>query len=123
MLREYPANQVAGESRRRWFSDDDWDVIVWQDESNRVVGFQLCYDRTRDEHALTWRQGRGFTHQKVDAGEDDAQHYKQSPILIADGKFDPQIIAKTFVEKSAKMDPAVADFIRDKLAEMSMRTD
>ena len=123
MLHEYPANQVTGESRRRWFSDDDWDVIVWQDDSNRVVGFQLCYDRTRDEHALTWRQDRGFTHQKVDAGESDVQHYKQSPILIADGKFDPQALANTFKQKSAKMDPAMAAFIHDKLAEMSARTD
>ena len=47
--------QRAGEPRRRWFASDDLDLIVWLDEADRFVGFQLCYDKGRSERALTGR--------------------------------------------------------------------
>ena len=36
--------QVPGEPKRRWFSSDDIDLIVWLDDSGAPVSFQLCYD-------------------------------------------------------------------------------
>ena len=39
------ARQVPGEGKRRWFRDDDFDLIIWYDDSDTVFGFQLCYDK------------------------------------------------------------------------------
>jgi len=46
MLREVPnVRQIKGESKRRWFSDDYFDLIIWLDETDEIVGFQLGRDR------------------------------------------------------------------------------
>jgi hypothetical protein len=42
----------AGEPARRWFSSEDLDLIVWRDPAGRPIGFQLCHDEPRHEHAL-----------------------------------------------------------------------
>ena len=33
--------------RRRWFTDNDyWDLYVWtNEETNKIVCFQLCYNK------------------------------------------------------------------------------
>ena len=44
------------EPRRRWFSDEYFDLVVWQSAGDGIVGFQFCYDKARTERAVTWRQ-------------------------------------------------------------------
>lgn len=119
MLQERKARQIRGESKRRWFSDSEWDLIVWQDSAGSVVGFQICYDRTLDEHALTWNRDSGFAHQRIDDGEDRLLHHKQSPILVSDGEVDIRELTSAFVEKSRSMDPELARFIRVQLKRYS----
>lgn len=92
--------QVPGEPRRRWFSSPDLDLIVWLDDDEQLVGFQLCYDKTRGERALTWRLGRGYDHMGVDDGESGPGQYKSTPILVADGFFDRARVAEIFLECS-----------------------
>lgn len=115
MLREQKVAQVAGESPRRWFSDDDWDLIIWQDDDGTILGFQICYDRLRSEHALTWDHNNGFSHQRVDDGEDRPARHKQSPILVDDGHVDFRALSARFNKKSRMMDPELVDFIAVKL--------
>jgi hypothetical protein len=79
--------QVEGEPKRRWFSSPDLDLIVWLDDEESLVGFQLCYDKTRGERALTWRDGRGYDHNAVDDGEQSPGQYKSTPILVAAAHF------------------------------------
>jgi hypothetical protein len=43
--------QIPGEGFRRWFSDGDFDLIVWY-AGGEIAGFQLCYDKGRRERAL-----------------------------------------------------------------------
>ena len=63
LLRELAdIRQVPGEPRRRWFSSPDLDLIVWLDDADTMLGFQLCYDKSRGERALTWRADRGYDH-------------------------------------------------------------
>ena len=82
MLREVnEVQQVPGEPRRRWFASEALDLIVWEDADRRVTGFQLCYRVDDDEKALTWRAGRGFTHNRVDDGEGRPARHKMSPVL------------------------------------------
>jgi len=39
MLREIrDVRQVSGEPMRRWFSDEDFDLIVWLDPEDRIIG-------------------------------------------------------------------------------------
>jgi hypothetical protein len=122
MLVEYRnVRQIGGEGYRRWFSDDYFDLIVWYEGTRHnhrgINGFQLCYDRTGYERALTWQRGRGFSHEKVDPGEEGRLGLKSTPILVADGVFDPGAIAERFREASRGMDPQIVDLVLDRLAQ------
>jgi len=93
MLREeQDVRQIPGDLKRRWFSDDFFDLIVWFDDRGRFHGFQLCYDRTAAPRALTWRKDLGYAHDKIDDGESRAGLHKSSPMLSRDGFFDAKSI-------------------------------
>jgi hypothetical protein len=107
--------QVAGEPRRRWFSSPDLDLIVWLNDEDQLVGFQLCYDKSRAERALTWRLGRGYDHMGVDDGESGPGQYKSTPILVADGFFDRERVAGLFLESSEGVPQDIRDTVADLL--------
>lgn len=109
--------QIPNEPRRRWFRSDDLDLIVWFDESGVPTGFQLCYDRTRAERALTWRAGFGFLHTGVDDGEQAGLWYKEAPILVGDGELDANGLSDHFLAASAGLPPGIAGFVGNKLKE------
>jgi hypothetical protein len=106
--------QVAGEGRRRWFTDEYFDLIVWYDPANRPTGFQLCYDRETHERALTWTQDHGFQHNRVDTGEVPG-HAKMTPIIVADGTFDHDRVVERFRRASADIDTRVRSFVMERL--------
>ena len=86
MLRELPnVKQVAGEPKRRWFFCHEIDLVVWEDEDGNVCGFQLAYDKHRNEHSFSWNKDRGFAHY-VDDGEPSAS-VNNTPFLYANGPF------------------------------------
>ena len=91
MLRELShVRQISGGRPRRWFQSHDEDLIVWYAENGSIYGFQFCYGRNRKERALTWTAEQGFSHNKIDAGDRDGMRYAGTPILVADGIFDPR---------------------------------
>ncbi len=104
---------------RRWFSDNDFDLIVWFEENNDIHGFQLCYDKQRIEHSLTWRIKNGFTHEKIDDGEHEPLSYKKSPIMIAAGKFDIDRVLNRFMTNSTEIDNEIVWFVTNKIAALS----
>jgi hypothetical protein len=53
--------QVPGEPTRRWFSDENFDLIVCFAPENEVIGFQLCYDKEIEQKALSWLKQDGYT--------------------------------------------------------------
>ena len=106
--------QVEDDDFRRWFMDEFFDLIVWYDKQNKITGFQLCYDKVRNEHALTWRSGRGFIHTRIDDGERPGSS-KMSPILVADGAFDKMSIAERFKRESGQIDPEIAALVFEKV--------
>lgn len=117
MLREIKwVSQVEGEPLRRWFASHNLDLIVWQDDS-AVVGFQLCYDKVYQERVLIWQSTSGYSHTLVDSGECRPGRHKAAPILIPGGNFDPNQVAREFVEKSAAIEPEIFDFVYSKLLE------
>lgn len=109
--------QIPGEPRRRWFSDRDFDLIVWFDKDDVIIAFQLCYDKQKNEHALTWRAPSGYYHNRVDTGEYHPLQPKATPILVSDGVFDYLRIAEAFGQAKSEIEPRIADFVYEKLLE------
>ena len=96
-LREIVASsQHQGESQRRWFTSAEQDLYVWQGDEGEIVAFQLCYDKSRNEHALYWRSDRGYAHLRVDDGE-ASSFSSETPILLADGACDIAAVRRRFL--------------------------
>ena len=109
MLQEIEqTKQISSEPFRRWFSDRVIDLIVWYSpDKSVIVGFQLCYRKGIDEHALTWLQGKGFSHNRIDDGEGRPAGHKMTPILLPDGTFEKDSLLTDFEEASREIDPEV----------------
>jgi len=118
MLKEQSCRSVSNEPHRRWISDDYFDLIVWIQPDSSFLGFQLCYDKTGKERALTWTPKGGFTHQAVDSGETNP-NANLTPILIADGHFPAEIVKREFLSRSAEIDPQIRDLVLAKINEHS----
>lgn len=117
MLRELPdTRQIAGEPRRRWFFSSELDLIVWLDDQDEPIGFQLCYDKYRGERALTWHKDRGYDHAAIDDGENVPSQYKSTPILVADGLFERDRVKAAFLAASAEVPETIRRFVADALA-------
>src|SRR5215831_11788516 len=71
-----------GSGRRRWFADDEMELIVWYAETGAITGFQLCYDIRGKEGAFTWRDGADVWHTAIDSGEDSPLH-NRTPIMVS----------------------------------------
>jgi hypothetical protein len=116
VLIEFPnVHQRSDEPRRRWFQAGDEDLIVWFGDDDRILGFQLCYDRARGVCALTWDQNAGYSHMRVDDGEAIGKARKSSPILLPDGAFDAPAMLARFAAISAELPQEVAAFVRCKI--------
>ena len=108
MLKECKnVRQIKGDRKRRWFSNDYFDLIVWFDEDEEIFGFQLCYDIKRFERALTWREDIGYSHNRIDSGEYGGLNLKASPILVRDGYFNKVEIDDRFLKESAGIDQKI----------------
>ena len=112
MLKEIrEVRQVPGDARRRMFSSEDLDLTVWFDARDEVLGFELCYDKGKDERAMRWSRENGFLHQKVDDGENRPGRHKGTPILLPDGMFPSKRISRLFQYSSRDIDHSIAEFI------------
>lgn len=117
LIEHETVRQVEGERTRRYFSDDDFDLIVWSEADGTIAGFQLCYDKERDERALTWKRGEGYSHERVDTGEVAGK--AKTPVLVADGVFSASVIAERFNAASTAIDQAVFRFVCEKILSYS----
>ena len=115
MLRELNTRQNANDYFRRWFNDEIFDLFVWYDGDRRApVGFQLCYDKNRREGALTYLEGRGYTFNAVDAGEDSTWN-GATPVLREGGAFPRARVLETFAARSQGIDAEVRRYVIEKL--------
>src|SRR5262245_37573944 len=115
MLREIGSPRQDGiRGVRRWFQDEYFDLYLWHDTSGAPIGFQLCYDRTRKEGAITWDTRGGFGHDRVDDGEPSA-FSSMTPILRADGTPPYFRIYDRFLAASIECPQSVRDFAIDRL--------
>jgi hypothetical protein len=108
-VRRYP-----GEPKKRWFSDDFFDLILWMEE-DEIVSFQLCYDRHGEGRAITWNSTKGYSHHGVDDGEHGALKPKATPIMVPDGVFNKDMIYSAFAKSSAEIDPTLSKFVLERI--------
>ncbi len=99
----------------RWFADRDFDLFIWINPDDTYFGFQLCYQKNKDEKALTWKKTSGFVHERVDLGSRERANV--TPILVSDGVFPKDRIARLFQEKSKEIDPEISEFVYNKILE------
>ncbi len=112
MLQEVTqTQQFSGEPFRRWFSDSMFDLIVWYAPDNKISGFQLCYNKRADEHALTWNKDTGFSHNKIDDGESRSGRHKITPVLVPDGTFNKDNVLALFQEESKALDSDLVEIV------------
>ena len=107
--------QVPGENRRRWFSSSDLDLTVWTGDDGEVTGFELCYDRGKNERSLRWKRGAGFVHERVDDGEGRPGRHKATPVLVPNGALDVRRIHAAFLRECASLPEEVATYVRQAL--------
>ena len=80
------------------------------------MGFQFCYGKPDNEHALTWFEGLGFSHMRVDTG--GTAFSKGTPLLIANGILDAGRILESFRAESGLVPAPWAELICRKLEEL-----
>jgi len=115
LLAEIRNVRQTGGRRRRWFQSEHEDLIVWYSDDGSIWGFQLCYDRGRQERAFTWRADHGYAHERVDDGEAPGFDYKRTPILVQDGAFDAAELLRTFLNASAAVPKTIVDFVAERI--------
>ena len=119
MLREIrDVKQVPGEPRRRWFSDENFDLIVWLGPEDQILGFQLCYDKETRQKALTWLNGGGYQHSHIDDGDNPGK-MKASPVLEANGRFDREGIGRRFRKNRGDVPDKITDCVYEKIMNYS----
>ena len=115
MLREVKdLKPRPGELRRRWFTDEEFDLFVWYEAGGGVCRFELCYGKPSNEHAVAWQEGAGLTHNRVDDGEASPLS-NMTPIVVPDGVFPAARVAQRFQSSSQGLEPELACFVLAKI--------
>ena len=118
MLTEFHGVKQEAAGRRRWFASDALELIVWQDATGGVGGFQLCYAEPDGERALTWRAGEGFALSRVDSGDTNPLK-NETPVLrpVPADEVPWARIGALFATDGAGLEPALRGLIAARLAE------
>jgi len=98
-----------------WLMDAYMDLIIWYLPDGGIYGFQLCYDKERDERSLTWTHSESFTHTRIDSGETNPLHAKGTPLPVAGGQYDYEEVRQQFQKRAALIDPRLSAFVLSKL--------
>ena len=107
--------QNPGEEFRRCFTDDNFDLVVWYGPDDAVVGFELCYDRAKDEKAVRWLGGEGLSHFRVDTGEQLAPGNRSAMLVDRDGEFEADRVIACFEAAADGLPVEVAAVVKSKL--------
>ena len=109
------ARQKSGESNRRWFRDDFFDLIVWFDATGQVLLFQLSYDPDGVDGLLEWRRASGLSHFTVDTeGRRPARHAR-TPFLVPTPAPDTKPLVDRFAAEAVEIDARLVDFVLGEL--------
>lgn len=117
MLKEITeVRQNPGEDYRKIFQDEEFDLFIWYKDQETITGFQLCYDKKKEEKALSWHEERGFSHDRVQSGEEVYQVKRASSLKSIGGGHLPGVLSR--LKKAAGvLKMSEADFIFKKIRE------
>lgn len=113
MLTEYNVSQQAGQPYRRWFADDELDLIVWFSDQAQFLGFQLCYNKKRQEQVITWTPEQGFQHGVLDSGESSVWK-NQTPLVKAIEPPPTLVVRDEFLNRSTNLPREIRNYVLDK---------
>ena len=103
--------QRRDEPQRRWFRDDFFDLIVWFNDREEIVLFQLGYDPDGADGLLEWRPLSGLSHFKVDtAGRRPARHAR-TPFLVPAPAPELGPLVDDFEKRAGEIDPDILAFV------------
>jgi len=89
--------QIPGEDTRRWYVDENTDLIVWYAPSGEgISGFQLCYDKKSVQRCLTWQKNSS-------AGRS---------LLSADGRYSRRRVLRLFDTISEELPEEISTLVR-----------
>lgn len=97
--------------KRRWFTDADIDLYVWYDRHNRLVEFQLCYDKRGEERVLAWDSETGLSHYHVNTGETRPDNIKQTALMLEDTIPDIGRVKAQFTQSGQTLEHNMFEFI------------
>jgi len=118
MLREVRSTrQIPGEPFRRWYTDEDTDLIAWLEKS-RIVGFQLAVPGGTKPNVVTWHEGHGLSVSSLDDGEGRPGRPKGTPVLVAGNAIDSAGVLRHFGTVSAELPGELAELVEQKLGEL-----
>lgn len=104
--------QWPGEPRRRWFAAETIDLLLWVDEQDAPVGFQLGWRDGGISHAVTACEGVPLSHALVDEGSRGGAGFAQSPILLGVvDDYDLSLIQPRFAVASRALPVELRDYV------------
>ena len=103
MLQELKnVRQIRGEGLRRWFADENLELILWYDSEKKLEGFQICYDKLAGTRTITWR--------KASPVEGETKS-----ILVSDGPYNKARLFALMQRSSESLDSNLRSFILNRL--------
>ncbi len=103
MLQELKnVKQIKGEGLRRWFVDDDLELILWYDLSRKLEGFQICYDKLAGTRTITWKKA------VTPNGE-------MKSVLLSDGPYNRSRLLALAERSTRDLDESLRSFIMNRL--------
>jgi len=114
MLREIKkVRQDSSGFRKRWFSDSDCDLFLWEDDGGRIVRFLFTHGKGQGECFVEWSQQGGLSMGHVEDGESDPGRFKMTPVLMAskDSQSLKAQARRVFVSVAGELDEGARDLV------------
>ena len=117
LFREIKFVRQEPSGHRRWFESAEMELVVWFNYAGgATTGFQIIYWLGGSERALTWRSGEGFSHNRVDNG-DDSPMQNMAPILCAGGTIPWAHVEELFLQRSDSLPLEMRELVVTRLKE------
>lgn len=108
--------QRPEEGFRRWFLNEYFDLILWyESRGGDLVGFQLCYDRHRDERAFTWETGKQSSHYVSSGADERGRPSIATAILHGDAGAVPEEVIDRLVSERGDLDGVLLETIVERI--------
>jgi|GEM_PF-296920 len=115
MLVEIPnVKQYEPNRHRRWFQNAFFDLYVWSNDSDELLGFQLCYEKGGDQRALRFSRELGCQHEGVDQPEDKPGR-SMSAIFVANGVLDADALCARFTQDAIEIPAPIREYVIEQL--------